>query len=373
MRALVDFLFRFKALLVKELIQFVKNPKTRITVLAPPVLQLFLLGYAATLDLKEVPFAVLDHARTVESRALVDQFRATDIFVERPAFATEKEIEDRLDAHETRLALVIPEDFSRNLATGRPADVQLIVDGRNSFSAGTASGYAADVIAAFNVRHAPGSAPPVRVTSRGWGNPNYDAQWYMVPSLLAVLSLLALTLLVALSFAKEREGGTMDQLLMTPYAPTTLLAAKGLASMIVGYLQLLFAMVFVIFWFRVPYSSSYGLLFLLFTTFLLASVGLGLLLSIFCKTLQQAMISVFIVAVPFAMLSGLATPVDSMPDILQKAMALNPIRWGIVALHRLFLEGGAFADLWPTYAILTAIGLAGFTLACLVFARQRRV
>ncbi len=363
---------RFLALLKKEFIQLLKNPKTRISVFLPPVLQLFLLGYAATMDLKDVPLGVLDHARTQESRNLIAKFAGNNVFHLQPPLASELDMQKRIDEREIKLALIIPEDFSRDLNRRQSPAVQVIADGRNSSSAGIALGYANSVITQFNRQYYPETASRVQILTRGWFNPNYSAQYFMIPSLLAILTLLALTLLVALSFAREREAGTMDQLLLTPYSPIELLSAKGLASVFIGMAQLTFCMVFVRYWFRIPYVSDYWLLYVLFLTFLMAAVGIGLAISVFCSSLQQAMIWTFIVAIPCAMLSGMATPIGSMPDIIQKATLLNPVRWSIEALHRLFLEGASFTDILPVYLILGGIGATTFAFACAALIWQRR-
>ena len=365
-------LTRFLALLKKEFIQLLKNPKTRLTVFLPPLLQMFLLGYAATMDLKDVPFSVLDHANTQESRELIASFAGNRVFHLHAPLQSELDMQRRISEQEIKLALVIPENFSRELANRRSPQVQVIVDGRNSSSAGIALGYVTNVIMAFNQTHFPETTHGIRITTRGWFNPNYEARWFMVPSLLAILILLALTLLVSLSFAKEREAGTMDQLLLTPYSSVELLAAKGLSAVLIGLCQLTFCMVLVLFWFQVPYVSSFWLLYLLFLTFLMASAGMGLAVSVFCANMQQAMIVTFLIAVPFAMLSGMATPVASMPDVIQTAMLVNPVRHSIEALHRLFLEGATFRDILPTYLILSGLGCSMFALACFSLAWQRR-
>ena len=159
----------------------------------------------------------------------------------------------------------------------------------------------------------------------------------------------------------------MDQLLLTPYSPITILAAKGLSCFLIGMLQLFFCMMIIRFWFQIPYVSEYWLLILLFLLFLSAAVGMGLALSVFCANLQQALISVFLVAIPCAMLAGVATPIASMPDWIQILMAFNPVRWGAEALHRLFLEGAQFLDLLPIYLILGGTGIGCFLIACLSF------
>ena len=345
---------RFLSLLKKELLQLVKNPKTRATVFVPPLLQLFLLGYAATMDLKKVPFAVLDRANTSESREAVARFAASDVFDFRGTLADEASLKRCMDEKRIKLALSFASDGS----------TQIIADGRNTTSANTAIGYAQEILGGRV------SARSSRLQIRGWFNPNYNARWFMVPCLLAILVLLALTLLVALSLAREREEGTLDQLRLTPFTPVQILAAKGLSGVIVGLCQLALCLVVVKFHFRIPYVSSWGLLLALFVCFLAAAVGMGLLVSVYSRNLQQAMILTFLFAIPLAMLSGMATPVACMPDFLQKVVLLNPVRWAIDALQRLFLEGATFADVWPSYAILAAIGSFAFILAAVRFCRK---
>ena len=363
---------RFLPLIKKELIQLLKNPKTRATVFMPPLIQLFLMGYAATMDLKEVPLGVLDHAGTQESRDLIAKFTGNAVFKMRPPVISEKEMARRINERDIKLALVIPENFSRELAAERTVPVQIIVDGRNSFSAGIAAGYANEVIRLFNQQYYPKTISKADIIIRGWYNPNYNARYFMIPSLLAILSLLSLTLLVALSFAKEREGGTMDQLLLTPFSPIELLTAKGISAILIGLTQLTFCMIFVRFWFKVPYTSSYGLLYLLFLTFLMSAVGIGLAVAVYCSSLQQVMVWIFLAASPLVMLSGMLTPISSMPVVFQYITMINPIRWGIIALHKLFLEGASFSDIRGIYLILATIGTVAFTFACMSFIRQRR-
>lgn len=364
-------IFRFVSLLRKELIQLLKNPKTRMTAFMPPLLQLFLLGYAATMDLKDVPLGILDHAGTSESRALIAKFTANDVFRAVEPLTSEKDMQERMAERNIKVGLVIPGDFTNLLLQKKSPKVQVIVDGRNSSSAGIALSYVREVIALYNQQYFPETTSKIKIISRGWYNPNYSAQYFMIPSLLAILTLLALTLLVSLSFAREREGGTLDQLSLTPYSPFELLLAKGLASVFIGLLQLTTAMLFVRYWFKIPYASEYWLLGLLFISFLMAAVGLGLMVSVHCANLQQAMIWTFLIAVQFAMLSGMATPLSSMPEIVQNIMVINPIRWSIEALHRLFLEGAAFRDILPVYAILGGIGVATFAIACGSLSWQR--
>lgn len=368
---MIRLLRRFAALLRKELSQLLKNPKTRLTLMVPPVIQLFVLGYAATLDLNEIRFAVLDYAHSGNSRALVARFRGSGIFREQPPIASYENMRDRIDRRDIRMALVIPADFERRLAGRDHPQVQAVLDGRNSTTAGMAIGYAQNIVDNFN-RDRSGGRPAIVIQSRAWFNENYQTRYFMIPALLAMIALLDLMLLTALSIAREREDGTFDQLLMTPYSSAELLAAKGIAVMILGLMQLTFGLLMARLWFEIPFRSSYVLLYGMFLAFLFASVGIGLLISVHCYNLQQAMLGAFLVVIPFAMLSGLATPIDSMPMIFQKITLLDPIRYGIESLHRLFLEGVHFRDLLPTFLILWSIGFVTGLLAYVSFCHQRK-
>lgn len=352
---------RFAALFRKELLQLLKNKKMRIIVIAPPVIQLMLLGYAATMDLKECPFAVLDRARTAETRMIAASFANSSVFVRRADFTDEAEMRRRMSEKDVKLAVVFPTDFTHS------RQIELVADGRNTSSAGLALGYANEIIARATAPR--GRADGADVVFRGWFNPDFNAQWFMIPSLLAILILIVLTLLVALSLAKEREAGTMDQLRLTPYSRFEIMLAKGTSGMMIGIVQALLALTVTLHWFKVPFTGSPGALAVLLLSFLSSAVGIGLLVSVYCVNLQQAMIFTIVIAAPLAMLSGMATPVACMPDVLQAAMVFNPVRWAIDSLQRLFLEGAGFREVLPSVAILFGIGLAAFGAAWLKFRR----
>lgn len=364
------FLHRFGALLQKELIFLLKNPKTRFTLLLPPVIQLMVLGYAATMDLKQIRFAVLDESRSFHSRLLLAKFKGNRIFYEEPPLLSYDDMKSRIDRRKIKMALVIPTDFERQLQEGGQPVLQVLLDARNSTTAGLAIGYAENVIDAFN-RDVLGKKTTLKIQSRAWFNQNYSAQYFMIPALLATIALLDLMLLSSLSFAREREDGTFDQLMLTPYSTAELLIAKGIACMVVGFCQLTLGLLAARLWFQIPFVSSYWLLYGMFASFMFASVGIGLLVSVHCKDLEQAMLGTFLIAIPFAMLSGMVTPIESMPDFFQKITLLNPLRYGIKSLHSLFLEGVGFSELSKTFAMLWGIGSGGFILAYISFRYQR--
>ena len=362
---------RFFALLKKEFIQLLKNPKTRITVIVPPILQLFIFGYAATMDLKDVRIGILDHSNSEESRAYINKFASNGIFILQPPLKSEKDLSDSIAEKKIKFGIVIPENFSTNLLLKRPVSVQVIADGRNSSSAGIGIGYINSITTEFNNEMNKSSSYEIEIIKRGWYNQNFNVRWFMIPSIIALISLMILSLLVALSFAKERESGTMDQLFVTPYTPIELLAAKGLSSVIIGLMQVSFCLLIIFFWFKIPYQSNFLLLPILLTSFISAAVGLGLAISVYCNNLQQAMIGIFSLVIPFSILSGMITPVSSMPTILAKIMYFNPVRWAIEALHKLFLEGAVFADILPACLIMSGIGIATFCFANYSLIKQR--
>jgi pyoluteorin transport system permease protein len=234
----------------------------------------------------------------------------------------------------------IGQDFERRLQAGQAADVQVIADGRNSNSGTTAIAYFNEVVAGFNAdwRAAHGQpGPVVEPVMRAWYNANLETRWNMVPALVGTLSFIQVMMLTALSVAREREGGTFDQLLVTPLRPAEIIVGKTLPSIMVGLVQATAVLLVAQLWFRIPFQGSFVVLYAGLGLFLLAAVGLGLFISSIAQTMQQAMLYTFIVMMPFTLLSGLATPISSMPPFLQNLTRINPLRYAIDIAHRVYL------------------------------------
>lgn len=363
------FFIRFIALVQKELLVLFKNPKSRMAILVPPMLQLLVFGYAATLDLRHVKMAVLDHDQSQLSRELITAFTGSEIFRLTVLPANEAATADALNHYNALIALVIPPNFARKAQQGN-AEVQLLVDARNSNTGGIALGYAQTVMEQFNRRR--GAGVPVELSTRAWYNPNYDMRYFMIPALLAMLALLDTLMMAALTIAREREDGSFDQLLVAPYSPGEILAGKAIACILVGLLQLTLIFVLAQLWFQLPFYGSYWLLYLGFLVFVTSSVGTGLFLSSLCANLQQAMMGTFLVGVPFVLLSGLVTPIESMPAFFQYFTLVNPMRYGIKILQQLYLEGTGFGLLWPYYLLLSAIAVLNLGAAYWIFRRELR-
>ncbi len=366
-------LLRILALIRKEFIVVLKDPRSRMLILIPPILQSIIFGYAASFDLNSVPYAVLDGDRSAASAALVARLDGSGIFRRQASLERVADIAEWIDSRRALIVLRIDRDFERRLRAGEPAAVQAIADGRNSNTAGTALGYLAVVVNEFNAqwRADHGAAgPPVRVVVRAWYNPNLESRWNMIPSLLGTLTMLGTLMLTAMSVAREREQGTLDQLLVTPFRPFEIMAGKAVPNMAIGIAQASSILLIGQFWFHIPFEGSFAVLYAGLGLFLLAAVGMGLFVSSIAMTMQQAMLYAFVLMMPFSLLSGLATPVSSMPGSFQTAMVANPLRYAIDIARRVYLEDAGFARLAPDFVPLAIIGVLTLAGAAWFFRRR---
>jgi ABC-2 type transport system permease protein len=358
-----DAILRILALTHKELLAILKDPRSRFSLFLPPILQCLIYGYVATYDLNDVPYAVLDQDRSAASQELLSGLDGTGVFRRVANLERAADIRNMINERRVLLVVQIDQDFERRLLSGRSADVQVIADGRNSNTAGTASGYVDAIVEAFNTRwrteHGQGGRP-IRFSTRAWYNPNLETRWHMIPALIGTLTLLQTLLLTGLSVAREREQGTFDQLLVTPFRPAEIMAGKALPSMFVGIGQATLVLLVAQLWFRIPFVGSFFTLYAGLSLFVLAAIGIGLLLSSVAATMQQAMLYSFLLIMPFSLLSGLTTPISSMPAILQYLTYVNPLRYAIDIAHRVYLEGAGLRllipELWPL-AVIAAVTL----------------
>jgi ABC-2 type transport system permease protein len=364
---------RILALIRKEFLAVLKDPRSRFIIFLPPMLQCLIFGYAATFDLNSVAYAVFDQDHSAASAALLARLDGSGIFQRQADLRRTQDIAAWINGGRALLVIHFDQDFERRLSAGAAAPIEVIADGRNSNTAGTALGYLNQVVENFNSDWRSGhgqSGRNVRILIRSWYNPNLDSSWSMIPSLIGTLTMMGTMMLTALSVAREREQGTFDQLLVTPFRPFEIMIGKAAPNMAIGLGQSTTVLLIAQFWFRIPFVGSFAVLYAGLTLFLMAAVGLGLFVSSIAKTMQQAMLYAFLLVMPFALLSGLTTPFSSMPHVLQTVMIINPLRYALDLTKRVYLEGAGFLTLVPDFVPLVVIGLATLTGAAWLFRRR---
>ena len=348
-------------LMRKEILELRRDPRLFGIVIMAPIIQLNVLGYAATTDVKDIPIVVVDADRSSASRELVHRFETSANFKIVGLLGSTGEIDKYLDRGEAWMALAIPPDYGRKVAAGGRSTLQLVADGTDSNSTGVAMSYAQALIAG-NVP-APGL---VRAEIQVWFNPRLESRDFMIPGIVALLLLVITTNLSAMAIVREKEIGTLEQLNVTPLARWELIAGKLLPYGFIGIIDVILVLVVAIYWFEVPMRGSLLLLFVMCLIYLLATLGLGLLVSTISKTQQQAMMtSIFFFLVPMLYLSGFIFPIENMPDWIQSLTYLIPLRYFLVILRGIFLKGVGLEVLWPQAAALLAWGLAVLILATL--------
>ncbi len=352
---------RILALLLKELAGLWRDRKTRFVILVPPLLQVLVFAHAATYDVTGVPLGVWNEDAGIEASELVRRFAGS------PAFRIVADISGTaaaaaaIDATKVAAVLHVPQRFSADRLAGRTAAVQLLLDARRSNTALLVQGYAATIVAGFA---SPAAAAPL--LTRQWFNPNLSSQWFILPGLMVIISVLMAMLVSALSLARERELGTFEQLLVTPLRPEEILVGKALPGLIVGMIDANVVLLVSVLWFGVPMLGDPLMLEALLALTLLAGVGLGLVISTIARTQQQSMLGVFALASPLVVLSGYAAPVENMPQVVEWLSRADPVRWMLVIARGLFLQGMpagvAFVQAWPL-AIVTVLAFAAAAIA----------
>jgi ABC-2 type transport system permease protein len=352
---------RIGSLIVKEFLSLWSDPKTRFILLGPPVIEMILFAYAATQEVKNVRIAVLNQDVGTYARDLVARFEGSPNFRAVIHLRSEADVARVIDARTVLMVVHLREDFSRQLAAGRPAQVQLILDGRSSNASQILAGYAEGIIDGYNaelaqLRQAP--PPASAVAARVWFNPNLDALWSTVPSLVAILVALEGLMITALSVARERELGTFEQLLVSPLSPAEIVLGKTIPALLIGVGEGTLVVMVARLYFRVPLTGSVALLYAAMVVYLFAVIGIGLFISSLALTQQQAILGTFATMVPMVLLSGFASPVENMPDWLQTATLANPVRHFIVIVKGVFLKamppGDVAHSLWPLMLIAAA-------------------
>jgi len=361
---------RILALSIKELLAVLKDKRSRIVLVVPPILQLLVFGYAATFDLNDIPVAVYNEDRSGPARELVARVLGSPHFHLLARIDHEAQIAPLIDNLDVLVVLRLGQRFSADLYRGRPARVQVIIDGRNSNTALLVQGYLRSIVQDFNLdwarRHGQ-PPPPATVEVRSWFNSNLESRWFIVPGIVGLLSLVITTIVTALSVAREREAGTFDQLLVTPLRPVEILIGKSVPGILIGLFEGSFILLMAVAWFEVPLQGSLAALYIGMFLFILSGVGIGLMISSLALTQQQGMLGAFLFMVPAVILSGFATPIENMPTVVQWITYVDPLRYFLVVLRGVFLEGNTAPMLVNYYWPMAVIGIVSLSFAAWLF------
>ncbi len=363
---------RLRQMMRKEFRQTLRDPRSARLLFVAPLIQLVLFGYAVNTDVRNAKTFVVDHDRTAESRQLINALTASGHFQitamgERPADLT-----DALDHGRVLMGVEIPLGFAADLAAGRVSSVQLLVDGSTANTANVALGYATQIVTRFGLargrdimaRAGPLPAPAgVDFRARAWYNPNLESQVYNVPAVMGTIVMMMSLLLTSLAVVREREIGTLEQLMVSPLKPAEMILGKTLPVVVVALGQLTLVTAVALLWFGIPFRGSFVLLATSGLFYILTGLGVGLLISTVSNTQQEAFMTMFFFFLPAIMLSGFMFPVQNMPKLLQYLTLLDPIRHFLEVVRGVFLRGAGWTVLWPQIAVLLAMGLAVLTFA----------
>ena len=371
---------RMLTIVRKELLVLLSNRTSRFLIIVPPLLQIVVFGWAATMEVRNVDVAELSRDAGLWSRELLQRIGGSPTFRSVCHLEGEEQIRPVLDAQKALFVLVFDEEFSRNVERGRPAEVQVILDGRRSNAAQIAASYLSQIVEGV-ARTTPlaaaasgeGTAPRVPrldVRARCWFNPNLEFQWFFLPNLIGMLSLMLGLVVTGLSVAREREVGTFDQLLVSPATPTEIALAKLVPGCLIGLAHGTLFLLITVFGFGVPFNGSVALLYVAMLVFSVSAGGVGLMVSSLSATQQQAFLGAFTVGVPCILISGAVTPVMNMPVFLQHASQINPLRHFTTLCQGVFLKDITLGAALVNLGKIGLISVAAVSVAVWMFRRR---
>jgi ABC-2 type transport system permease protein len=371
---------RLHAMLRKEFIQVLRDPRMRFVVFVIPIVQTIIFGYAVNTDVRDVATAVYDLDNSNQSRELADRFIKSGYFNLQERVYDEARARELIDRSEVKVILRMNHGFGADVASGRPAAVQLILDGTDSNTAGIALNYASRIVAGYSTAlqveaasRAAGRQVPVRgvdLASRAWYNENLESRNFFVPAVITNIVFIITMLLSSMAVVREKEIGTIEQVIVTPIGKGEFILGKTVPFILIGFINVAIISLVAVFWFDVPLRGSILLMFGATALFLMSSLGIGLLISTVSRTQQQAMMSAFFVIFPAMLLSGFAFPIDSMPVVVQWFTYINPMRFFLVIVRAIFQKGVGIDILWPQLLALLIIGVTILGTAILRFKKE---
>ena len=357
---------RVRELVRKEFIQLFRDPKNRPILVVLPFIQLLVFGYVISTDVRDVRVGFLDASRTEESRRLLEAFEGSPYFRVTHVTDSPRELEELLLRREVDIAVKAGPDFSERIRKGRTAEIQVLADGSMSNMASVRIAYATQVLERVNRQFLgellPRTLEYARIDARvrTWYNPNLESRDFFVPGIVAVLVMIISLLFTSMAVIKERETGTMEQLIVTPLKPAELILGKTIPYILISVAQMIAVTVFGKVWFDIPVAGNPLLILLATCLFLLSTLGIGLFISTISATQQQAMMTTFFFIVPFFMLSGFVFPIANMPEAVQWLTYAIPLRYMLVIIRGIFLKGVGLEVLWPQFAALAVMGAVVF-------------
>ncbi|XSG83856.1 MAG: ABC transporter permease [Methylohalobius sp. ZOD2] len=359
-------LHRIWHLIIKEFLGLVKDKRSRFVLIGPPLIQLMIFGYAATYDLTDIPYAVYDEDGGQAVREILAKFRGSRSFTEVARIDHDRQIASLIDQRRVLVVLHFGPDFSRRVGRGRIGKLQVLIDGRNSNTAQIVLGYIRSIVSEFNLARLD-RPPPAYLENRAWFNENLQSRWFIVPGIVALLTIVVTMVTTTLTIAREREQGTFDQLLVTPLTPFEILVGKTVPPFVIGLAEGTLILAAAVYWFQVPFRGELWLLYAGLTLYLLSAIGVGLMISSVAVTQQQGLLGAFLFIVPAVILSGFATPIENMPEIVQAMTRLNPMRYFLVIVRSAFLADPPFELLWPQLWPMAVIAIFTSTAAAWLF------
>jgi len=356
-------------LVQKEFKQVLRDRNMLRLIFLAPMIQLLVLGYAINTDVKNIYTAVYDFDRTRLSREFVQTLSAGDYFIIKPAEYSLLHSDCGFTENKINVNLIIPPDFSERLETGQPVATGFVVDGANANSAAIAMGYGGMITNQFN-RGLSDFSLPITMRQRIMYNPEQASVNYMVPGIVAVLLLMITSMLTSMAIVREREMGTLEQLMVTPIPTPALIMGKTIPFAILGFIEMSVALAFGIVWFGIPFIGSWPLLYALSFVFLFTTLGVGMFISTATRTQQQAMFFSWFFMIFSILTSGFFTPISNMPQAVQYLTYLNPLRYFMVIIRSIMMKGAGVDVLYPQILALIVFGLAIFSFSVMRFSKR---
>lgn len=363
---------RILTLIQKEVLAVLRDPRNRMALVVPPILQLFLFSFTGTLEVKHVALGIWNQDYGQVANELIERLSASPNFGHVEFAHSRQELQQMIDEQRVMLAITFLPDFSRKFSEDYAAPLQMVADGRKSNSAQIAQGYVSQIVNQFVSEQATtdNSPPNVQVVERTWFNPNLDYIWFTLPSLAVMITLQICLNVTAMSVAREREMGTFEQLLVSPIRPLEIMAGKSIPALILALIEVTIFILITVFVFRIPFHGSVPFLYLSLTVFIIAMIGIGLSISSIAVTQQQAMLGIMTTLLPATLLSGYAAPIENMPAWLQPLTYANPLRYIMVVMKGVFLKDMPPMEILNNTWQMAIIAVFTLTLATWLFRRR---